>query len=163
MKEHQIRYKYLQDLIKNPYYSGSFNEVFDMTSNDNNPGTSADSEKHRLPEFSDKNEHLMYWLEPIPQIKYQPLHWLAYWNDHMSVDFLLSTFTDSSHENNIKQLLLLDKDGYTALDFAGMHQSFETLLIFIEYFKQQFHHLEAMFNSNNKNNESSEESQDNLP
>ena len=87
----------------------------------------------------------------MPQIKYSSLHWLAYWNDHRSIEFLLSTLPGTDRER-IQKLLLPNSEDYTAIDFAGMHKSFECLLIMILYFRENFHilHLVFSFDKNGK-------------
>ena len=35
-------------------------------------------------------KNLADWLLQVSQVKYSPLHWLAYWNDYPSIEFLLS-------------------------------------------------------------------------
>ena len=42
-------------------------------------------------------------------------------------------------------LLKPNAEDYTPIDFAGMHKSFEALIIMIEYFKTNFHILELVF------------------
>ena len=46
----------------------------------------------------------------------------------------------------MKNILRKDKDGFTALDFAGMHGSFETIIIFINYLKHHFKIIQEIFN-----------------
>lgn len=45
-----------------------------------------------------KEKYLSTWLDRVPQILYSPLHWLAYWDDHYSIKFLLSTICVTDKE-----------------------------------------------------------------
>ena len=131
----------------NPFYTGD--DQFEM--NENEDQSKKDKSKKMQKDFDEKNEFLPYWVEQIPQIKYQPLHWLAFWNDHQSIDYLLTTLRSEECGISFKDLLLPDQNGFTALDFAGMHSSFESMFIFIEFFKQHFGEFEKIFNTDKKN------------
>ena len=37
----------------------------------------------------DEVDHLADWMYRVPQVKYSPLHWLAYWNDYPTIEYLL--------------------------------------------------------------------------
>ena len=50
----------------------------------------------------------------------------------------------------MKKLLWPNEDDYTAIDFAGMHKSFEALIIMIQYFQQNFHILDLVFSVDKK-------------
>lgn len=95
----------------------------------------------------------------MPQILYSPLHWLAYWDDHNSVNFLLSTVSGRDSKK-VQRLFRPNSDDLTPLDIAGVNNAHETLLHIINYFQDNFHILEQVFEveklksnkSNNNNN-----------
>ena len=52
-------------------------------------GQFSDEKKNQEYNIGKNPKNLAKWLVRISQIKYTPLHWLAYWNDYASIDFLL--------------------------------------------------------------------------
>ena len=75
---------------------------------------------------------------------YTPFHWLAFWNDHKSIDFLLNTL-DVHCTGTFAKLMNMNESKLTALDLAGSHQAFESLFIMLHYFKTHFGILEKIF------------------
>ena len=73
----------------------------------------------------------------IPQVSYSPLHWLAYWNDYATIEFLLS-HVDKDDPEQVEMIMANTSEGLTPLDIAGRHGSNEAALIFMLYFSLNF-------------------------
>ena len=86
------------------------------------------------------------WLEAVPQVKLTPLHWLAYWNDYRTIQFLLSLVCCN---DKFEMLKLLDKSerGLTAIDIAGMHRSDDAVITFLQFFEDNFATFAELFRS----------------
>ena len=74
------------------------------------------------------------WLIKTNQVNYTPLHWLAYWNDFKSINFLLKQIDKEEPIETIEKLISLNTSEMTALDVAGTHESHEAAMLIIEYF-----------------------------
>ena len=85
----------------------------------------------------------------MPQILYTPLHWLAYWNDHKSIEFLLSTVSPDDKEK-VKYLFKPNDKDLTPLDFAGVNNAFESIQLIISYFRNNFEIIEWVFSLDQK-------------
>ena len=46
------------------------------------------------------------------------MHWLAYWNDYKSIDYLISIICDN---DDFMHLFAFNKKNLTPLDIAGQH------------------------------------------
>jgi hypothetical protein len=46
------------------------------------------------------------------------VHWLAYWNDYESIDYLISIICDN---DDLMHLFAFNKKNLTPLDIAGQH------------------------------------------
>ena len=62
------------------------------------------------------------WLIQVKEVKYSPLHWLAYWNDTESVLFLLR-LANRDDKITIDQILCLNCNDNTPVDTAGKKRS----------------------------------------
>lgn len=80
--------------------------------------------------FSEKAE----WLIEIDQESYTPLHWLAFWNDFESINFLLKQIKTDEPKETMKMLVRMNSSLMTPLDIAGTHESHESAYLMIDYF-----------------------------
>jgi hypothetical protein len=45
------------------------------------------------------------WLITADQVSYTPLHWLAYWNDYRSINFLFKTLDNNQPMEVIEKII----------------------------------------------------------
>lgn len=58
------------------------------------------------------------WNISSKQVKFTPLHWLAFWNDTESIQYILTQVS----EENFTSTMKLSTSGLTPIDIAGKHQ-----------------------------------------
>jgi hypothetical protein len=75
------------------------------------------------------------------------MHWLAYWNDVESINYILSLIEPSKDE--IVKMMMPNIRKITPLDVAGKHQSHESALLLLEYVKDNFKHIAEVFEVKN--------------
>ena len=68
---------------------------------------------------------------------YTPLHWLAYWNDYYSVQYLLDLVDKEDYEE-IELIMSKTSEGVTPMDIAGRNKSNQTAIMMLEYFRKNF-------------------------
>ena len=62
------------------------------------------------------------WLTKVPEVKYTPLHWLGYWNDYHSIDFLLCQ-VDKTKMEHVETIMQRTSKDLTPLDIAARNKS----------------------------------------
>jgi len=64
-------------------------------------------------------KHYAKWDFTCNQVNYSPIHWLAYWNDVESINYILSLIpADKEH---IIKMMMPNIRNITPLDVAGKH------------------------------------------
>lgn len=76
-----------------------------------------------------------------------PLHWLAYWDDHESISYLLENST--TKVDNFLLVMQENKFGMTPLDICGRHKCKNAAMIILEFFCKHEELLLNIFNSKN--------------
>ena len=80
------------------------------------------------------------------RIKHTPLHWLCYWNDYDSVQYLLSLIDDKNEPlENINMLMADTFNKMSPLSMSGKHSSGESALLILEFFDKRFFYVEKAF------------------
>lgn len=74
---------------------------------------------------------------------YSCLHWLAYWNDVESIDYMLNLVPD--HYDQFQKIMGLNASDMTPLDIAGQHMCHESALLIIEHLTTKFDLLEQVY------------------
>jgi hypothetical protein len=86
-----------------------------------------------------EKNHLARWDVQCEQIKFTPLHWLAYHNDHRSVKLILQIYLDERLSSQSKADPLSEDDqGQTFLDLAGRNDSKDVVRVTLDFFKRNF-------------------------
>jgi len=73
------------------------------------------------------------WLIQVREVKYSPLHWLAYWNDTESILFLLR-LANKDEKITIDKILCLNCNDNTPVDTAGKNRSNLAAMLFLDFF-----------------------------
>lgn len=73
------------------------------------------------------------WLIQVREVKYSPLHWLAYWNDTESILFLLR-LANKDEKITIDRILCLNCNDNTPVDTAGKNRSNLAAMLFLDFF-----------------------------
>lgn len=73
------------------------------------------------------------WLLQVKEVKYSPLHWLAYWNDTESILFLLR-LANKDEKITIDRILCLNCNDNTPVDTAGKNRSNLAAMLFLDFF-----------------------------
>ena len=77
------------------------------------------------------------------QTLYQPLHWLAYWNDSASIQYILKTVEEQMKSpQDLKDLMSLTNNGLTIVDVAGSNGSHESALVILNLLSEKFEMIE---------------------
>ena len=80
-------------------------------------------------------ENTAEWLFACSRIKHTPLHWLCYWNDWQSIDFLLKQIHDKNEPLKNINMIMMDSYNYMSpLSMAGKHSSDESAIMILEFF-----------------------------
>ena len=81
-------------------------------------------------------------------MNYSPLHWLAYWNDFKSIEYLLGLFiTNEETQLQMKHIISFNYQNETPVDVAGIMESKQSLQVFLNFFKNNFKLIkEKVFN-----------------
>ena len=79
-----------------------------------------------------------------------PLHWLCFWDDHKSIDFLLST-VNCNDLKTIHSLFAANSTGLTPIDLAGSHKATVSILIMLQFFTEHFEIIEKVFDDKKSN------------
>lgn len=84
------------------------------------------------------------WLIQVKEVKYSPLHWLAYWNDTESILFLLR-LANKDEKITIDRILCLNCNDNTPVDTAGKNRSSLAAMLFLDFFLQNFDYIKKIF------------------
>ena len=91
-------------------------------------------------------ENSAEWLYACSRIKHTPLHWLCYWNDYESVQYLLSLVEDKDAPmETIKMLMASTFNNMSPLSMSGKHSCGESALLILEFFDKRFYYVEKAF------------------
>ena len=87
-----------------------------------------------------------------PQIKYTPLHWLAYWNDVGSIMLIFETF-DSKPEKQFHEfqiMMTVGGKGLTPIDIAAKNKSHEAAILLLDQFIKRKDLIANIYQINSK-------------
>lgn len=97
--------------------------------------------------------------ESTPNIFYMPaqtknnlMHWLAYWDDHYSINYLLKTIDEEGSADPLKALEWIIQpnfEGLGSLDIAGKKNNFLSANMLIDYCTKKDQLLKQIFKSKN--------------
>ena len=108
------------------------------------------------------------WLTKVPEVKYTPLHWLGYWNDYHSIDFLLCQ-VDKTKMEHVETIMQRTSKDLTPLDIAARNKSNQSVLLFLNFFETNFdmvidvfHRADKLTSNKNANHQSNVQPVENL-
>lgn len=95
------------------------------------------------------------WSHVCKQIKFTPMHWLAYWDDVESIRYILSNI-DVNYKT-LFSIMQVTETGLTPLDIAGKHKSNESAMALINFLTDNFSMIRDLFTNKNKKNKVNEQ------
>lgn len=81
---------------------------------------------------------------------YTPIHWLAYWNDVESINYILELVPNK--KQYIIETMKPNIRNLSPLDVAGKHKSHESALLLLQFLRNHFNFVEDIFNVKNIGN-----------
>ena len=83
------------------------------------------------------------WDHSARQVKFTGLHWLAYWNDIESINYILSNLT--LDKKTVESIFALNHKNMTLIDIAGKHKCHEAVLFLLDFCDKNFAKMISVF------------------
>ena len=80
--------------------------------------------------FDDKT--VSRWDHSARQVQFTALHWLAYYNDVLSINYILSNL-NLGDRKSVENIFALNHKNMTLIDIAGKHGCHETVLFLLDF------------------------------
>ena len=92
--------------------------------------------KCMIPANSTSVSYCARWDFEANQIKYSPMHWLAYWDDSEAIAYLLNNIPQT--KESYSKILRHNNEGMTPIDIAGKHKSNTSALLLLKFLTSNF-------------------------
>ena len=96
-------------------------------------------------ENSFSNPNVADWTFVSNQTHYTPMHWLCYWNDKKSIEYILSLVESNASVENLEKLMTQSYNQMTPIDMAGKNGSVDAALLILNFFTTRFKFIEMLF------------------
>ena len=96
-------------------------------------------------ELDMSNPNVADWSYTSRQTNFTPVHWLAYWNDHRSIDYILRQVEKHVTKDKLERLMIVSSNNMTPIDIAGKNNCREAAIAIMEFFISRPKFMELIF------------------